>query len=250
MKKIFFIFSLFVIPCLMSNVERKSLPYKVLSKGELTRIEEEKKLEIDSFYIIDYNGVFVTTFADGTAILLPPVLGEEEGFFFTNKRSMQEMIDARSYPVKGTGSFWEQEKARVINIEYSMAYYCSKLSELLGFSVELKDERVYLKELSMVVGSKFKSKKVDKDLPNYLAVYIGELIRKRVNGEWKLAIENAFNVYYIPEVVKGNLSFNTVAYIKGELGLASYMPFDIESIVEKANDRFVPYKAGRYAPMK
>lgn len=233
-----------------TNVKGQSLPYKVLPLTELNKIKEKKQDIIDTVYINDYNAVFVTIFKDGTAILSPPVLGGHEGLFFYDIEAMHAMIASREYPVKGTGTFWEKEKERIEHISTSIPYYCTKLSELLDFKVEVKDDTVYLKELSTVISNKMKAKKQPKYLKIYLSIYIGELIRRRVDGEWKLFTEYAFHIYYIPRVVKEEKSCDVISFIIGELEITKFMPFDMEYVINKAKERFYPYNKDRYVSVK
>lgn len=228
-----------------TDIKAKPLPYKVLLLEELNKIAEEKQEIVDTFYINDYNAVFVTLFKDGTAILSPPVLGGPEGIFFNDIEAMHAMIASRKYPVKGTGSFWEKEKERIEHIDTSISYYCTKLSELLNFKVEVNDDSVYLKELSSVIDSKIKSKKLPKYLKEYLSIYIGELIRKKLGGEWKLAIEYAFHIYYTPDVVKDNKHYD-LWFILSELDMTKFIPFDLIYIIDNAKEKFYPYNQDRY----
>jgi hypothetical protein len=219
----------------MSNNASSHLKYKVLSVEELNKIEEAKRIETDTSYIIEYNGAFVTVFKDKTSILAPPVLGGKEGLFFYNVADMDEIIKSRNYPVKGNNSFWEKEKQRVLNFSDEMPYYCSRLTEMLNYKVELNSDKLYLKELSEVVTKKIKVQKDKKKLYNYLSIYIGELLRQRVNGEWKLLPQKALNVYYMPEITKDDKFCSHWSFIIGQLEMASFIPVDIESLIDKAN---------------
>jgi hypothetical protein len=219
----------------MSNNASSHPKYKVLSVEELNKIEEAKRIETDTSYIIEYNGAFVTVFKDKTSILAPPVLGGKEGLFFYNVADMDEIIKSRNYPVKGNNSFWEKEKQRVLNFSDEMPYYCSRLTEMLNYKVELNSDKLYLKELSEVVTKKIKVQKDKKKLYNYLSIYIGELLRQRVNGEWKLLPQKALNVYYMPEITKDDKFCSHWSFIIGQLEMASFIPVDIESLIDKAN---------------
>ena len=230
-----FLASLIAITFMSNNTDSQTIKYKVLSIEELNKIEKEKRLKTDTSYIVEYNGAFATVFKDRTSILTPPVLGGKEGLFFYNVEDMNAMIASRIYPVKGNGSFWEKEKDRVINFSNEMPYYCSKLTEILNYKVELSNDKSYLKELSNVVTEKLKLKKNNKILCNYLSIYIGELLREKVNGEWKLLPEKALNVYYLPEIIKDNKFCSHWSFTIGQLEMASFIPVDIESLIEKAN---------------
>lgn len=240
------IFVILIALFFIKEAGAKTLPYVVLSRAKLLKIGNEKRDQVDTFYILDYNAVFVTIYKDGTAMLIPPILGGDEGLFFTDIKAMNDMIAQRVYPVKGTGSFWEKEKARIMDINGSMLYYVSKLSEILNFLVEVKNDSEYLKQLSLVVSKKLKSKRRDRNLENYLAIYIGELIRLRVDGTWKLRKNHTFNVYYYPDVTKGAERLDILGYVIGELGFAKYTTLNIEEIVKNSLSLFIRYNRGRY----
>jgi hypothetical protein len=223
--------------------------YRILSLTELNQIESTKRSLIDTTYIVDYNGAFATVFKDGTSILLPPVLGGKEGLFFYRVSDMNEMIKLNTFPVKGNNSFWENEKERALHFPDAMPYYCSKLTELLNYKTEFKDDASYLKTLSEVISKKLKSSKNSKTLINYLSIYVSELLRQRVDGQWQLTPQKALNVYYIPEIIKQEKFCSPWSIILGELELVSFLPIDIDAIIEKANV-FYPIANRNYLTIK
>ena len=176
----------------------------------------------------------MTVFKDGTSILLPPVLGGDEGLYFYNFIDMEKMINSRIYPVKGTQSFWEKEKERVLNFSNEIPHYCSELSKMLEYKVEINNDTAYLYALSKVVNEKLKLKENDTILYNYLAIFIGELLRVKIEGEWKLLPQNSLNVYYIPEITKDDEFCNHWSFIINELKIAKITPIDIQYLVNKA----------------
>ncbi len=219
---------------LMSNASCHP-KYKVLSVKELTKIETNKKQEIDSSYIIDYNGAFVTTFKDKSSIILPPVLGGEEGLLFYDIADMYKMIENKVYPVKGNNSFWEKESLRVLKFPDAINYYCSELSRILNYGVEINNDTAYLGELSRVINTSLGSKKQKSLLYNYLAIYISELLRRKADATWQLMPQKALNVYYIPEIVKDGKFCTPWSFLIGQLEMVSFMPINIENLLDRAN---------------
>lgn len=221
-----------------TNINAQS-DYKVMPLKVLSQIIDKSKLNIDTSYIVDYNKAFVTIFKDGTSILTPPVLGGDEGLFFTNVNTMNEMIKSKIYPVKGNGSFWELEKDRVINFSVSMEYYCNKLSEWLDFKVIFNSDKLYLKELSTIISKKLHNKtKLSKVLVNYVSIYIAEMLRQKVNGKWQLLPEYSLNTYYTPEIVNNDMFCNPWYFINYELSFASKQTISVEEIITKINSFF------------
>ncbi len=214
------------------------LAYKEMSTKELNVIAERNKDMIDTTYQLDYNYASVFIFKNKTALLFPGSGGN--GIMFNDTEVMKKMIEEKKFPVKGDGSFWENEKERVLNLDSSIGYYCSRLSELLGYNVRLDSDPRYLKELSKAINQKLASKKVDINIYRYAAIYIGELIRMKKKGQWKLHPVYTLNVYYIPEIVCGNTFCDPWSYVINQMETASVMPIDIESLAEKASD-FAPF---------
>lgn len=234
---------------LVVSMERKktegylNIPYKVTDTRELNHLQAEKSsLEISS-YQIEYNKALVTVYKDGTAILFPGS-GGREGILFYDLESLKKMIKEKIFPVKGDGSFWEQQKERVINLDNSVDYYCKKLSEFLNHEIKISNDSTYLNELSEIVNVKLQAKKIDSNFYGYLAIYLGELIRRDVSGKWMLLPEYTLNVYYIPEIVYDNKFCNPWRHIINELEMASFKPVNLVNLIKEAD--FVPFAKRGY----
>lgn len=225
-----------------------SSKYRVLSVKELNSIEEKNRSNIIKSYIIDYNKAFVTMFKDGSSIILPPILGGKEGLFFYDSQDMDNMIKSQIFPVKGTGSFWEKEKKRVLSFSCQISYYCLKLSDILDYKVVISQDSSYLRELSDIINKKLKLKK-DKNLYFYLAIYVGELLRQKLNAKWKLFPEYSLNMSYHPEIVYNNKFCDHWGFVIDQLKMADFLPVDIEDLVERSN-QFFPINDRRYIEVK
>jgi hypothetical protein len=220
-------------------------PYVALPVQELNKIEEQK--QVDTFYQVDYNMATVTIFKDGTATLFPGA-GLGEGLLFYDLKLMQKMIEERVFPVKGDGSFWEKEKERVLQLNENIPYYCSKVSAFLGFDVSLNTGKDYLKKLTEVINQKFYNQKVKDEEYLYLAIYIGELIRIKSKSKWVLHPEYTLNIYYIPEIVADKNYCDPVWHVVHRLNEASYMPIDVEAIINEVD--FAPFGNRSYVEIK
>lgn len=205
---------------------------------------EENRSIVKSYYKIDYNAAFVMILSDGRGMIIPPVLGEEDGLLFDNLEEMQQMIDSRTYPVKGTGTFWERERENLLNMPYAIEVYCERLTKKLAFKVEVNNNADYLAELSSVMSRKIKGKGFNQDFHLMTSLFLSELVRVRVNAIWKLFIVYALNRSYKPELVKGEMFVDSVGFIIGELDMVKHrplhMPLDIESVLQETIDRFMP----------
>jgi hypothetical protein len=228
----------------MKDAKAQITGFKAMSTAALNKIQEEKFLIRDTSFQIPLNKAFVTIYKDKTGILFPGA-GLGEGIFFEDLKYLEPMMKTGVYPVKGDGSFWEGEKERMRHLLDSMPYYCSKLSEMLKFNVEIKDDPKYLEDLSAAVNVKLKSKKINSDLYYFLSIYIGELLRIRENAEWKMLPVYSLNIYYFPELVKGNMLCWAINFIMRRFQLRYAPPIDIEELIQSANN-FYPSNGRRY----
>jgi hypothetical protein len=181
-----------------------------------------------------------------SSILRPPVLGGDKGFFFDDHKNMIEMINAKKYPIKIKSNFWQREKLRIKEMDSFVSYNCETLSILLDFEINIEGDSIYLKKLSDVINAKYKKlKKKNKDLDYYIATYIGEVIRKRNDAEWKLLPKYAFEVYYIPEIVKDSTFCPHWGFVFNQIEMISFIPLDIETLIEDYG-KFYPFTNNRY----
>ncbi len=228
----------------MKDAKAQITGFKAMSTAALNKIQEEKFPIRDTSFQIESNKAFVTIYKDKTGILFPGA-GLGEGIFFDDLKYLEPMIKTGVYPVKGDGSFWEGEKERMTHLPDSMPYYCSKLSDLLKFNVEIKDDPKYLEDLSAAVNVKLRSKKITKDLYYFLSIYIGELLRIRENAEWRMLPMYSLNIYYTPELVKGNMFSSPIGYFISRFELRHAPSVDIGELIQSANN-FYPYNRRTY----
>lgn len=221
--------------------------FKVLPLTELDEIRRQKDDQVESDYIQEDNSAFVTLFKDGTAVISPPVLGGDEGLYFLDRETMKKMVASASYPVKGTGSFWEREKERILDLENQMPYFLEKLSKLFGMEVKVSQDIEYLGKLSQAITSTLKSKpKNRKDIHLMVGLYVAEVIRTRENARWGLFPLPSLNMAYEPEVVKGTIACSPYSYVVGQLEMASFLPVDLQKLISVTSDQFFNTGNRRY----
>lgn len=218
--------------------------YQVLGTKELNLIIGKRQSEISSSYIIEYNGAFVTIFNDSTSIILPPVLGGNEGIFFKNLDAMKTMVDAKTFPVKHMNTFWENEKDRILELPSSISYYCLKLSEIINSDVFVFIDKNYLRTLSDMLNKKMENFISDSLKMNYLKLYIVELLRVQKGGTWKYAPQAALNVYFIPEIVVENKFCSPWNFLDSEI--RSTREIDLNLLISKLEEMFYIVGNRRY----
>ncbi len=220
--------------------------FKILSLNDLNVIELKKKNDISKSYIVEYNKAFVIIFKDGTSILRPPVLGGNKGLYFDDYNDMIKIIDTKVYPISNNITFWERNKEQVQIIDSFISTNIEKLSTLLKFEVIFDDDSAYLKSLSDTINTNYKKiKRKDKDLDYYIAIYIGETIRRKNNAVWKLLPKNGFEISYIPEIVKDSTFCSHWGFVFGQLEMISYIPIELETIVQDSG-KFFEFTRNRY----
>ncbi|WCM40983.1 hypothetical protein MG290_08405 [Flavobacterium sp. CBA20B-1] len=241
--KFFLIFLLFFIQI---NMSAQGLSYQVISREKINNILREKHSLVTSTYINNYNSCFVTIFKDGTALMAPPILGGDEGIFFLDVKSMEEMIASKKYPVKGIGTFWEKEKGNIEKINSNIHLYRDRLSEVLNTELVFDNNSEYLCKVSKLINERLNKRKNNNNVKEYVSIYIAELIRQKYNGKWGLFIEYTFNNYYIPYIISEDKSCDVIGSVLNELELAKYTRLNIEEIINKTGNKFYRYDKKRY----
>ncbi len=208
--------------------------YRIIDIDEVNRIYTENISDIESEFIVENNGAFATIFNNGNALLRPPVLGGNEGIYFDKSETMFEMIKSLTYPVKSGKSFWERKKNELLELPRTSKYFNAKLSEMLNYNVSLRYDSLYLKNLSIIVNNYIKNEKVSKDFEYYVVIYLVDILRIKLNGEWNLRPQPALNTYYIPELLTNEGAIYPWNYLLGQIGMSSFITINIEKILENS----------------
>lgn len=227
----------------MSHIATANPKYIIMNRLELNKIIQEKDSILNRDYILNYNKAFVFEFKDGTGIILPPALGGDDGILFYDMQSMNNAIQTRQYPIKEGNSFWVRERKRVENIDKELPVYLDKLSKYLNYPIELSFDSQYLNVLSKVFIEQFKSKKVNKDYYYLAGIYVSELVRLRLQGEWKFFPLYSLNMSYALEIGKDGKSCDVVhkVYVALQNIDSPIVPFSLERIINESINAMTAY---------
>jgi hypothetical protein len=212
-----------------------------LTVPELNRIEEQK--EKDTFYQLPFNMATVTIFTDGTATLFPGA-GMGDGLFFSDLKVMETMIQSKVFPVTGTDSIWEAEKERLLKLNDSINVYTSQLSDLLGIELKFTAEESFLQLISQRLNDKIQSQALSPELEISVAIFIGEIIRRKHTGRWVLFPQFTLNVYYIPELTVANSYCDPIHEVLSAFAKSSNNQIDLHKIASQIE--FFPIENRRY----
>lgn len=221
-----------------SNAQKQV--YIAMDIKSLSKLKDEKFDNIDRFYQLKSNMALVTIYKDGTATLFPASGGE--GLYADDIKYLEPMIASGVYPVKGDGSFFEKEKARIANLKESIPYYCAELSKKLDFDVKVSLDSVYLEGLSEVITKRFNTKRKDYPLAYLLSVYVGELIRVQEGAEYLFSVNYNLNIYYSPELTKNGKFCTFVGEFIRELEIAHVTPVRLGEFISKRCNHFYPIR--------
>ena len=169
--------------------------YKIMPVKELIKIINENTVEEESQ--IDFNEAFIYHLSNKKDILIPNV--GAEGILFDDPEELRRMILERRFPVKGDGTLFEQHNERLEKIEENIDFYFKQLEKLLGVEIVLKSDDDYLIVLSDSINS-FLRKRSRDELFVPLGIFFYEMVRKKINGNWRLDREYILNSYVIPYV--------------------------------------------------
>jgi hypothetical protein len=130
-------------------------------------------------------------------VVLPNV--GAEGILFYEKGSLENMIIAKKFPVRGDSNYFQLHVLEIIEIEKNVDQYVKQLSDLLKIEVNVSDDPKHLELLSRAINT-FLTDNDKEGLFVPLGIFFHELLRKRIAGKWCLEKEYVLNPYYVPYV--------------------------------------------------
>lgn len=123
-----------------------------------------------------------------------------------NKVVIDSIVKSGVIPIEpGTLNLFEKNRSRLEKIHENIGYYLANLNSMLQMS--LKADTEIDTSLYKEINKKIKSLEPKEAYQQYfvpLGVVVGEIARKKANGEWKLDKQYGYNPYYVPYVAIGN----------------------------------------------
>jgi hypothetical protein len=152
-----------------------------------------------------------------------------------NKETIDSIIKSGIIPIEPERlNLFEKEKNRLEKINDNVDYYLSDLNEKLQMS--LTTDKEIDTSLYKAINKKVKSLEPEEAYRQFfvpLGVVVGEIVRKKVNGEWKLNKLYGYNPYYAPYVTIGSNNNYLPWYKLADMLLNK--KFDIKRYIEEVS---------------
>ena len=174
-----------------------------MSQSYLIKPKSELKGLIDKIGLQEYfqrkdNKAFVYQLCDEKYILLP--ITGSKGLLFDNKGEYELTLKDGIIPLTDETNFFEKNQYLIRQIPDSNDRFIEKLEDSLHIHLKFNDfTDEYFNSLSEKIEI-YGRKKASQDLYFEFGIYIGEIIRKRRNGDWKLDVEYGINKYFEPRL--------------------------------------------------
>ena len=181
----------------MSNMLFMNLNYEIMPvKDMFNDITDRHSQYID----FDPNTMAKTYRGNSGSYYLIPAIGPLG--IKAQKEVIDSIIKSGVIPIeeKEPNPF-KMEKERLLDIPENIDYYVSDLAKKLEIEIR-RDEEIDIL-LYKEINKKIKALDAGIAYERYfipLGVVVGELVRKRVNGEWKVEKRYGYNPYYVPRI--------------------------------------------------
>jgi len=176
--------------------------YKIMSDRELLAMISDMDGQFEYY---DKETMAKVFRANNKGFILLPAVGRK-GLFAEQQSVLDSIIKSGVIPLEADKpSPFEKEKSRLAKINDNISYYLTELNSKLQTSLTTDVE--IDTSLYKVINKKIRSLEPEEAYRQFfipLGVVMGEIVRKKVNGEWKLDKRYAYNPYYVPYVTIGN----------------------------------------------
>ncbi|MDX1955019.1 MAG: hypothetical protein SFU20_05760 [Chitinophagaceae bacterium] len=206
------------------------MKYQVLSRQDILKMVKEQAATLDSQ--IAYNKSFVYSFKNGKKAVVS--LFDGEGVLFNDISKLNEMIEARYFPVKEKDCVFVTERKKILKIDENIDFFLSSLGKRIGMEINIDTSANYLDSVAKRINS-VKEKELsetDNKFSLEIIIFIGEIVRKMDNSaKWSLSTIYLMNPYYIPTIKGDNglgMKFNDIINDNLEKG-----NFDIRKCIER-----------------
>jgi hypothetical protein len=155
-------------------------------------------LSLEDSEQLSFNLAFVYMLKDGKVVIIPSI--GEKGLLIQDESSYLEMLNKQHFPVEDDGSFFAPERHQIKEIKEDVSFYISQL-KVLGVH-GLPDEQATLpalKELSTAINNYGKDRVIN-EFTVAIGIYLGEIVRRRIEGQWNFERQETLNPYWIPYI--------------------------------------------------
>lgn len=179
------------------------------------------------------NHAKVFKLTDGRFVLVP-ALKANEVVVFESEEDMNTIVKDIGVPIEDPRpNLFQKKQEFILKIETSSKDLISQLGTEIGFNLDSKEYA----DISFQFRKFFYRTDYQERLEQYkfpLGIYVHELIRKEVKGNWWLIKRYAINPYYIPVIESPEgLKFNAWRSVSRSLKMTQM--FDLERVVHQAD---------------
>jgi hypothetical protein len=176
--------------------------YKIMSDIELLSMIDDMN---EQFEYYDKETMAKIFRANNKGFILLPAVGKK-GLFANEQSVLDSILKSGVIPIEEENlNLFQKEKRRLEKINDNVDYYLADLNNKLQTTITTDAE--IDASLYKIINKKIKSIQPEEAYQSYfipLGIVVGEIIRREVNGEWKLDKEYGYNPYYVPYVTLGN----------------------------------------------
>lgn len=205
--------------------------YKIMSDVELLSMIDDMN---EQFEYYDKETMAKVFRANNKGFILLPAVGIK-GLFAEQQSVLDSIIKSGIIPIEPERlNLFEKERGRLEKINDNVDYYLSDLNEKLQMSLTTDKEIDTF--LYKAINKKVKSLEPEEAYRQFfvpLGVVVGEIVRKKVNGEWKLNKLYGYNPYYAPYVTIGSNNNYLPWYKLADMLLNK--KFDIKRYIEEVS---------------
>lgn len=205
--------------------------YKVMSDVELLAMIDNMN---EQFEYYDKGTMAKVFRANNKGFILLPAVGKK-GLFAKEQSTIDTILKSGVIPIEDENpSPFTKEKGRLEKIEDNVVYYLSDLNAKLQLSLTAEEE--IDTSFYKVINKQIKSLEPEEAYQQFfvpLGVVVGEIVRKKVNGEWKLNKLYGYNPYYVPYITIGSNSNYLPWYKLADMLLNK--KFDIKRYIEEVS---------------
>ena len=159
-----------------------------------------KSTIIEEFQL-EYNDAFVYKLANRDIVLIPNI--GNQGIVFFSEQIFDKMVSEKKFPVKDDESIFVKHKKMIENIELNLEDFTLMLESELDCKIPNLSNKEQVNNFSKIVND-YINKNGFKEIVVPLGIAIGEKLRLRINGKWKIEKVYVLNPYFIPYVIDFN----------------------------------------------
>lgn len=175
--------------------------YSVLKVSELKQsLVTESRTIFDFDEQLSTNSAYIYYLKSGKVLLIPNDRSDSsEGIKFDSKGCYQGFLQNDSFPIENPDStVYEKFQPEIVNVKNQITNMINELNQAFNLNCQITED---IDNISTVL-LKMKGKKTPLKYRLYVALLLGEYLRKTNNGNWILIKRyGTYNPYYVPGIL-------------------------------------------------